>query len=259
MQGYILVALGKKYINESVLLTITLRKQGDNRQVSVLVLPQDIEYAKSFNLFNEIIQFAPVTNFFNLCTLDFEKYGTYPKINIYHYSRYDETIFLDTDVLCQYNTDELWKFVSNRKEFVTMMGHKNDPQWHWNTIGEVSQTFGKNVPHTHGGFLYFRKSSKEFFNFCNEVAYKYDELKCKRWYRGGICDEIIFALAHAQFDINPIEFDDEPIMTFNYTPDMDLPSKLQTHNGKQLKNYIPFIHMYDRTHMKTIFDNIVRG
>ena len=258
-KGYILIALGQNYINEAALLAATIRKQGDDKPISVLVLAQDIEYAKSLNLFTDIVEFQPVSHFFNLCVQAFEKFGTYPKINLIHYAKYDENIFVDTDVLCQYNANDLWEFLSKREEPVAMMGHKIDPQWHWGTIHEVSAAFGKQVPHTHGGFLYFRKTATDFFNFCNSVAYRYDELNCKRWYRGGMCDEIIFALSHAQFGIDPIEFDDKSIMTFNYTPDMTLPSKLQTHNGKLLNDYIPFIHMYDRTHMKAIFDNIIKG
>jgi hypothetical protein len=72
-----------------------------------------------------------------------------------------------------------------------------------------------------------------------------------------MCDEIVFALAHSQLNIDPIEFDDIPIMTFNYTPNVELPSKLQTRNGKQLSDYIPFVHMYDRSHMKTLYDKII--
>ena len=142
-------------------MAATIRKQGDDKPISVLVLAQDIEYAKSLNLFTDIVEFQPVSQFFNLCVEAFEKFGTYPKINLIHYAKYDENIFLDTDVLCQYNANDLWEFLSKREEPVAMMGHKIYPQWHWGTIHEVSAAFGKQVPHTHGGFLYFRKTDSK--------------------------------------------------------------------------------------------------
>jgi len=37
-------------------------------------------------------------------------------------------------------------------------------------------------------------------------------------------------------------------MSFNYTPDIQIPSKLQTEGGQnvEMTDYIPFIHMFDK-------------
>jgi hypothetical protein len=46
----------------------------------------------------------------------------------------------------------------------------------------------------------------------------------------------------------PVDFEEFPVMTFNYTPDVEVPSKLQTEGGryKNLDDYIPFVHMFDK-------------
>jgi hypothetical protein len=61
-------------------------------------------------------------------------------------------------------------------------------------------------------------------------------------------DEIIFAIAHSHFDMNPIPFDAFPVMSFNYDKSIEIPSKLQTEGGQNLvmNDYIPFIHMFDK-------------
>ena len=256
-QGYILIGLGEKYVEEAAMCAKSIKKF-DSRPINVLVLPEHIELAKSKEVFDDITEFKAVSKFYKYCQPGFEQYGTYPKINLIHYCRYTENIFVDTDVICQYNPDELWKFANSRQEPVMMMGTKEDHHWHWGFIDEVSAKFGKPVPHIHGGFLYFRKTAFEFFEFCDMIAYRYDELGCKRMFRGGMCDEIIFALAHSHFNYSPIEFDDHPIMTFNYDEEIKLPSKLQTHNNKELKDYIPFVHMYDRDKIESFFKRVMK-
>ena len=185
-------------------------------------------------------------------------------MNLPDYLPYNETIIVDSDVLCQFSTDYIWWYLSNRTTPISMTGRIFDPNWHWGQIQTVSSIFGKQIPHVHGGFFYLRKDPflDEFFQYCREVFWKYDEYGCKRWYQNGRVDEIIFAIAHSHFNMKPIEFDDFPIMTFNYTPDMKIPSKLQTEGGQniEMNNYIPFVHMFDKmdgSNFQTLYKKIM--
>lgn len=249
-QGYFLIALGEQYVNESVILTQTIRRQGDNRPISLLVDSRSNDYARSTELFDQYIMFEPQGDIWDQSTTNFEKYCLYPRIHFDKTIPYDETIIVDTDVLCQHNADALWETLSSRQNSVQMYGRYNDSTWHWGTIKEVSQAYGCHVPHVHGGFFYLRRHGflTEFFDYCREVFHKYDEYKCKRYFRGGRVDEIIFAIAHAKFGMKPIEFDSIPGMTFNYTPDIEIPSRLQTEGNQniELDDYIPFVHMFDK-------------
>lgn len=249
-QGYFLIALGKQYIDECLLLSQTIRKQGDERPISLLIHPEDEGYAKSLNMFDQLVHFTPTDQLWKDSVTSFEKYCLYPRINFEQYIPYDENIIVDSDVLCQYDTTSLWEFLSNQSKSIVMLGRHNDPNWHWGSINEVIQAYGKHIPHVHGGFFYIRKKT-DIFNFfmeCKSIFYNYDKYKCKRAFRGGKVDEIIFAIAHSKFDMLPLEFDSLPVMAFNYTPDMEIPSKLQTEGNQnvELSDYIPFIHMFDK-------------
>lgn len=249
-QGYLLIALGRQYIHESKLFLDTLRKVGDTRPVSLLIHPDDTEYAQSLNVFDRLILFTPNNQIWNDCTTSFEKYCLYPRLHLMGYLVYDETIVVDSDVLVQSNPEHVWNYLSNQPIPVRMLGRVNDPSWHWGHIDDVSAAYKKKVPHVHGGFFYLRNTVQidGFFNYAMEVFYRYDEYHCQRAFRGGKVDEILFAITHAYFNLNPIEFDEYPIMTFNYMPFLMIPSKLQTEGGqnKLMQDYPPFVHMFDK-------------
>lgn len=249
-QGYFFITLGKYHIDESLFLIDTIRKNGDKHPISLLINREDEEYARSKGIFDKFVYFEPKDDLWKECNTNFEKYCLYPRVNFEKYLPYNETIIVDTDVLCQYNTDSLWNFLTQQDKSVVMLGRKNDLNWHWGTISEVSQAYGKTVHHTHGGFFYLRKSDflKDFFSYSREVFYKYDEYNCKRFFRGGRVDEIIFAITHSHFDMFPLEFDSFPVMTFNYGSEIKIPSKLQTEGNQNIEmdNYIPFVHMFDK-------------
>lgn len=249
-QGYLFIALGQFYIDECVVLATTLRKNGDYRPISLLVQEADLEYAKKYDIIDQTIIFKPHGRIWNDCHTSFEKYCLYPRLHLDEYLIYDETIITDSDVLCQYSTENLWKFLTEQEKCVIMLGRKNDDKWHWGHIKEVSEAYGKHVPHVHGGFFYLRKDEflKEFFAYSKDIFYYYDLLKCRREFRGGKVDEIIFAITHSNYDMSPLEFDDVPVMTFNYTSNIEIPSKLQTEGNQNvmLNDYIPFVHMFDK-------------
>lgn len=251
-RGYFFIALGQYYIDECYRLSETIRKQGDELPISLLINPEDTDYAKNKNIFDKLVIFNPNDNIWQDCSNQFEKCCLYPRINLDKFIPYEETIIVDSDVLCQYSVSEIWNFCKHHKNSILMIGIKDDANWHWGTITEVSKAFGKNIPHVHGGFFYLRKDNfiEHFFSYCRDVFWKYDEYLCKRWFRGGRVDEIIFAISHAHFNMNPINFDEYPIMTFNYSESIDIPSKLQTTLGVYMNDYIPFIHMFEKMNGK---------
>lgn len=252
-EGYFFIGLGRKYIDECYNLTKTLRKQNETRPVSLLIHENDLDYAKSKNIFDQFIFFKPneQCDIWKICKNYFEKYCLYPRLHLNDYTPYDISITVDSDELCQYSPEEIWKTLSTKTFPVQMVGRKHDLNWHWGTISDVIKSYGKHIPHVHGGFFYLKKNdprTKEFFNYTKSLVFKYEELNCKKWYENGLVDEILFAIAHANFDIFPIEFDEYPIITFNYGPDVEIPSCLQTENNQNIfmKSPIPFIHMFDK-------------
>lgn len=248
-QGYFFVALGVKYITECLLLSTTIRKMGDRRPISLLVNPEDVEYARSLGMFDQLIEFKPDDQIWRDSETGFEKFCLYPRIMFHTYLPYEHNIIVDSDVICIGNTEGMWKYMTERQSPIAMLGRENDPNWHWGSINEVIEKYGKHVPHTHGGFFYLRKDPllDKFFQYCHKVFYRYDDFGCKRAFRGGKVDEIIFAIAHSFFNMNPINFD-EGFMAFNYTPDYPVPSHIQNEGGKIVyaPNPIVFVHMFDK-------------
>lgn len=263
-QGYFFIALGERYIDECCLLANTIRKSGDTRPISLLIFKETEAYARSKNLFDQLVDIQPVCPIFYQCETNFEKYCLYPRINFDSYIPYTENIIVDSDVLCQSNPDHIWKFCQKSETGIVMLGRKDDPNWHWGTIGEVSQAIGKHVPHVHGGFFYLRKNPflRKFFDCATHAFFNYDTYKCKRLFRGGRVDEILFAIAHAHFNMVPVEFDEYPVMTFNYDTSIKVPSKLQTEGGQnvEMNDFIPFIHMFDKMEgdaFRSLYDRIM--
>jgi len=250
MEGYFFIAIGKKYIDECYNLSLTIRKYGDTRPISLLINKEDQEYALSKNLFDKLIHFEPNDKLFQDCKTNFEKFCLYPRINLDKYVPYQKTIITDSDMLCIYSMDQVWETFAKSDQPVQMLGFKNDLSWHWNTLKEVIEAYGKHIQHTHGGIFYINKTQnlEPFFNYCREVFYKYDEYKCKKYFRGGKVDEIIFAIAFSKFDYKPLEFTEHSIMTFNLLGEVILPTRLQTVNQiyKIMEKPFSLVHMFEK-------------
>lgn len=234
-EGYTLLAIGKKYVKECEYFVNTLRKQGDFRPVSIVV--NDKNDVEIDNFFDKIIPFEIFDDkLWNDCKTSFEKYCLYPRLFLNKYAQYKKNITIDSDMLCNSSTEKVWKFLNGNK--LSQLGLKNDETWHWGYINEVSEAYGKTVPHVHGGFFYFEKDDpfvEEYFDYVKEVFIKYDDYKCKSMYDGGKTDEILFAIAHAKYDLLPIDFDEFPIMTFNSEI---IPSSMETKIGNKLATFI---------------------
>jgi len=247
-KGFLFLGLGKKYIDLVYNLVITLNCNGDLYPKSIVVKEEDIDYAKNLNVFDQILKFTPC-ELFNTCINDFEKYCTYPRMKFKDYMVYDETIITDGDMLCIYNTNSLWRWLSEQSKDIVMLGFKNDSTWHWGFWGTVCSLNQLHMPHTHGGFFYFRKNSekvKQFFDFATYAFINYDKIHFRRNEFSSRIDEPCFAYAHAKTELNPTEFTDFPIMTFNLLGSHEIPTKLQTLKNIELSDYIPFVHMFEK-------------
>jgi len=255
-QGYLLIGLGKKYILENSFLVNTIRKQKDNRPISILVNVEDYEFAKGLNLFTDIIPYKPVINdpVYKDCTNAFELFCVYIRVNLTRYCLYDETINLDSDVLCQYSTEKLWNYLSQRPISVANLGNKiADANWHWGQTNNITRIVNRNIPSMHCGFNYVRKDefSSKFFEMARVVFMKYDTYGFKRFFRGARTEEAVFSLVYSMLDISPIGYTEYPVMTFNYKKDEVLPTNKQVlldENNRivLMEDNIPFIHMFEK-------------
>lgn len=253
-RGYLLLTFGQYYVEEAINLVKMIRKTGDTLPVSVVCNNEDVMNLEKSNLF-DIITVHEFTHplYTEDCITSFEKYCLIPRLLFNTFLVYDETIIVDTDMLCQYNPAHIWDIVKSIDQPVVMTGINYSPDWHFGYNHLVSNHLGKNVPESHGGFFYINKHHKDlnrFFELAIDVYKKYDSYQLKRMFRGGRVDEPIFAIVNALLDYEVMEFGEMPIITFNYDESIEIPSKLQTFgyfknpNSKELSNYIPFVHMF---------------
>ena len=253
-KGYMFLAFGEKYCVEAINLSKTIRNTGDELPISIVCTTSDVKLLEQSNLFDNIIIHTFDNELYQKdCNTNFEKFCLIPRLLFNTFLVYDETIIVDTDMLCQYNPSHVWDTVSSIDQAVVMTGQNISPDWHFGFNHEVSKNLGKNVPESHGGFFYIKKHHKDidtFFKTAIDVYKNYDKYKLKRMFRGGRVDEPIFAIVNALLDYKVMEFGEEAIITFNYDNTMELPSKYQTFgrfkdsNPTELKNYIPFVHMF---------------
>lgn len=248
-RGYLYLAFGDYYVQELNNLALTMQRNGNTLPMSVVCTENEVDTLSKAGFYDELLVFDFNHELYKEKNLtQFESYCLIPRLLLNHLTPYDETIVTDTDVLCQYNASHVWEIVNNTNNAVVMTGINHSPNWHFGYNHEVSANLGKNVPETHGGFFFIRKHHEDvskFFELAIDVYNNYDNYKLRRMFRGGRVDEPIFAIVNALMGYEVLEFDKYPIIAFNYTEDMDVPSKYQTYPRKEeLQNYIPFIHMF---------------
>jgi hypothetical protein len=108
------------------------------------------------------------------------------------------------------------------------------------------------LPSIHGGVLYFNKAApdaKMFFETCENALLEYDDLGCKRMFRGGMTDEIIFSIAMARHEYRPLDYVEHPIVSFDLPSDTVLPCYYHTRNGQRQETY-------QRTRFPVIFNHV---
>jgi hypothetical protein len=253
-ESYLLLALGRSYIDDCLDLFQTLRHFGDTRPINVVVLTKDEEYARSKKIFENIIIFEPEQHtLYPKCFTNFEKFCLLPRLELYNFLITDYTIVVDTDVLCSYHTTDVWNFCKNKNQDLIMLGSINNPQWHWGHWGNVCSKINIKAQETHGGFFFLKKTDQlqKIFLDATYCFLNYDKLGMLRLYQNGAVDEPCFSYAFSKNDLIPIEFGEFPIMTFNLgylseIPTKDMTEQFQAKVFPESFSYIPFIHMFEK-------------
>lgn len=134
------------------------------------------------------------------------------KVCLYELSPYDETIFIDADVIWFPNKDKGINLVfESLKDVDFTMGCRSkndlsntDPRLIWCTVDEMKKTYGEvNIYNLSSEFIYFKKTEriKEFF----EEAKKYFDEPNVEYVRfaGSVPDELAFQIAMIKTAVEP--------------------------------------------------------
>ena len=148
-EGYLLIGIGEKYLKLANNLVETLRKFGDTRPVHIV---EEVDES---------------TELFKSCNTPFERYGTYPKIHLDQYLKFDHNIFLDADMLCVGDTQQVWDLFKSNDQYIQQLGRRYDPHFmgHW-----YEHELGHTVPALHGGCIYINRNTldPEFFPYMRD-------------------------------------------------------------------------------------------
>ena len=197
-QGYLLIANGEEYAKMLQTYVIpTIRYWDTKRPITILTTnPECFDPV----LYSTIL-YDPLLMREKYLHLRPSKYfllGTMPKLLIFDLSPYDETMYLDADILCMKDINDLWtRCVATGKQLVVCgtsdESNRAPATWHWDTINEVIEKLGFNVPRINGGFQYWRKTD-DFITIVDPYLLNPSKYKIKPWFRDGYVDEIFISI-----------------------------------------------------------------
>ena len=268
-ESYLFLCFGKRYIEDSIDCIETLKHFKDERKVSIVINPEDENFAKSKNIFDHIIPYNIYSDdLIESCKSNFEKFCLLPRLRLPNFLRSRYTIVLDTDILCSYYTDKLWSYFINKKQALIMLGSKNNKIWHWGYWGQICKNLNISPYETHGGLFFIDNSDKKNLeNIWNSAIYafkNYDNLGMLRLYQGGSVDEPCFSYSFSQNNLVPVEFSEVPAMTFSLLSRTEkIPTKNMTEQRQKqiMYDYITFVHMFEKNHtvnFKLLKDKILQ-
>ena len=256
-RGYLFYAIGDYWLDEAINLSKSIRKYGnDSYPISLVVNEEGIDKANETNLFDKLIILNEESELFTKTKLNHEKYGVIASFFMFDIAPYDETMIIDTDVLCLSDTKIAWEKLTSKDQCFTPVGRNVSPDWHFGYNRKLTQDLGFNIPETHNGCQVVKPQHADVPKFIENLLYSwdnYDKLGFQRKFRGGACQEINFGYASGKMNYEVIEFDVDPIMTFNIDLDTKLPTRIQTLSNTEMYDDIPFIHMF-KPHRNTYLE-----
>ncbi len=253
-EGYMLMGFGRKYVDECRLAVDMLNQFDTTREKALMTKQEDLEYAQSLGVFDHIA----VVDFENEPLLKDEEnphnlYCVISRILMPKFIPFDKAIALDSDIVTMFDPQQVWDYFNATNQPFASCGYEYEQDWHWAQIDEVIEKVGEKVPSIHGGVLYFNKTHADFNKFaedCKEICVNYDDYNCKRMFRGGMTDEVIFAIAMVKNNCKPLHYVDYPVVSFNLPPNIQLPFYFHTRNGLNLEGTV------ERTKSPCVFNHI---
>lgn len=253
-QSYLFLCFGQSYIDDAIDFIDTLRHFHDDRKTNIVIDPQDYEYALNKKIFNKIIPFDIGSDpLIPLCRTKFEKFCLLPRLRLPQFLQTRYTLVLDTDILCAFYTDDVWSFLINRNQPLTMLGSVNNRFWHWGHWGSICDHLNMKPYETHGGLFFIDNNDPArimtIWQYAEYAFRNFDDLGFLRMYQNGAVDEPCFAYAFNKSNLLPVNFSERSIMTFNLDATKHhIPTKqmTETMQSRLMENYIPFIHMFEK-------------
>ena len=161
-KGYVTVAMGSEYVKCATLLASSLKKtQKDINHITLITNSNDVNE----KYFDNIIKIDD-TKPWNVIS------------NLINYTPYDETLYIESDMLVTQNLDNWWTSFDKKQMAVTQQvrDHKNSIY-----TGKLYRRFflENNLPNIYSGIFCFKKdnTTKLIFDIWNHFTTNWDTLK----------------------------------------------------------------------------------
>lgn len=152
-KGFIYIATGKKYIDESSTSIKYLKR--NHPDIPICLFTDDLKYAKE------------KCNIDNIIVID-NPYFTYKDKMVMKYTPFEKSIFLDTDTICLNPIYELFDMLDNFE----MLIHSNAEGYNYNLANKyINDSF----PEFNTGVIAYRKSKLNEKKFFENWSKLYDE------------------------------------------------------------------------------------
>jgi hypothetical protein len=191
-KGYLTLAFGKlEYIELAKNLYKSYKIAGNKLPFAIATDSEDRELAL---LFDYVIKMNPTKD---------NNYSE--KLNIYQYSPFEETVFIDSDCLIVKNIDFIWELLGIN-DVSAVKSFPERPN-HFFSSKIVKEKYGVTFqPVLNGGVYFFKKNetAKAIFEKAKSFISEYDKLEMPRL-NGRLNEEPLIALALGTENIHPVE------------------------------------------------------
>ena len=190
-QGIITIAAGKKYAKYAKFLAYSCIINSPNTLRCVITdLPDELS-----PYYDIVIPFPNNLNPFSL------------KTQLFHYTPFEKTIYIDSDSLVITNLDSLFD-ISGNQYFSYNGTIKTTGLWYFNIEQTINKLNLKWIPEFNSGMFIFDKSdnSKQIFDYAYNSLMNYDSTEIQFFRSNMLPDEPFFSLALSKYELLP--FDD---------------------------------------------------
>lgn len=199
--GFLTMAFGpKKYIRQADTLALSIKRHMPQFKLAIVT-----NNAVDNSLYDYVIPMRA-----------FETAGTIHKIDIYDYSPFDETLFIDSDCVVAREFES--EFEEIRKyDFSPVVSrylfHGDHDLWLENVGAAIDRVGGSKFPKFNGGIYFFRRGpfAAEVFRRAREIKERASELGIKSFDSAGPGEETLIGLALSEMRVDYL-YDDRGLL-----------------------------------------------
>ena len=134
-EGYVFIAYGEKYLNQSLSLIKTIKLFDRKRKYILISNLKSKEFDENIDISHEFINEKDNHN----------KYCIIARIMAPKYINLEKFLMIDTDIVCLNNIDYIWKVFKKNNTCFNCIGGRDGSSWHWGHIDKINKKYTPEV------------------------------------------------------------------------------------------------------------------